>query len=51
MKLWHILTLPWIAFGQLAATLGSHPGRGIQVHEKLLLQFFGRRGYRLVDLF
>ena len=39
MKLWHILTLPWIAFGQLAATLGSHPGRGIQVHEKLLLQF------------
>ena len=39
MKLWHLLTLPWVAFGQLAAIFGSHPGRGIQVHEKLLMQF------------
>lgn len=39
MKLWHLLTLPWVAFAQLSGALGSHPGRGIQVHEKLLLQF------------
>ncbi len=39
MKLWYLLTLPWATFRHLASMLGSHPGKGIQVHEKLLLQF------------
>jgi phospho-N-acetylmuramoyl-pentapeptide-transferase len=38
-RLWHIITLPWAIFKRLTHMLGSHPGRGIQVHEKLLLQF------------
>lgn len=39
MKLWHLITLPWVTLRQLASSFGSHPGKGIQVHEKLLLQF------------
>lgn len=39
MKIWHALSLPWNAFGRLVGMFGSHPGRGILVHEKLLLQF------------
>lgn len=39
MRVWHALTLPWAAFRSLGRRLGSHPGRGIQVHEKLVLQF------------
>src|SRR3989344_1517706 len=39
MRLWYILILPWEAFRKSAAILGSHPGRGIQVHEKLFFQF------------
>src|SRR3989344_5898049 len=39
LNIWHALPLPWAAFRHLASTLGSHPGRGMQVHEKLLLQF------------
>lgn len=38
-RLWHIITLPWAVFKRFAHILGSHPGRGVQVHEKLLLQF------------
>lgn len=38
-RLWYILTLPWTAFRQITGVLGSHPGKGVQVHEKLLLQF------------
>lgn len=39
MKMWYIFTLPWVLLRQLAYAFGSHPGRGIQVHEKLLFQF------------
>ena len=39
MRVFYALSLPWAAFRQLSAILGSHPGRGIQVHEKLLMQF------------
>ncbi len=39
MKLWYIFILPWEVFRRATAILGSHPGRGIQVHEKLLFQF------------
>lgn len=38
-RLWLIITLPWSIFKRLALSLGSHPGRGVHVHEKLLLQF------------
>lgn len=39
MRLWLILTLPWTLFKRASLWLGSHPGKGIHVHEKLLLQF------------
>ncbi|MFH1789724.1 MAG: phospho-N-acetylmuramoyl-pentapeptide-transferase [bacterium] len=40
MRVWHAFTLPWAYFRHIASMLGSHPGKGIQVHEKLLIQFF-----------
>ncbi len=39
MKIWYTLTLPWAAFRHLTSMFGSHPGKGMQVHEKLVLQF------------
>lgn len=39
MKLWYIFILPWEIFRRAVSIFGSHPGRGIQVHEKLLFQF------------
>jgi len=39
MRLWYIITLPWAFFKRATHMFGSHPGKGIQVHEKLLLQF------------
>lgn len=39
MRLWYILILPWEIFRKAASIFGSHPGRGIQVHEKLFFQF------------
>jgi phospho-N-acetylmuramoyl-pentapeptide-transferase len=38
-RLWLALTLPWTLFKRTSLWLGSHPGRGVHVHEKLLLQF------------
>jgi phospho-N-acetylmuramoyl-pentapeptide-transferase len=38
-RLWLTLTLPWSLFKRLSLYLGSHPGKGVHVHEKLLLQF------------
>lgn len=38
-RLWLILTLPWTIFKRTSLWLGSHPGKGVYVHEKLLLQF------------
>lgn len=38
-RIWLILTLPWSLFKRTALWLGSHPGKGVHVHEKLLLQF------------
>ncbi len=38
-RLWLVLTLPWSIFKRASLWLGSHPGRGVHVHEKLLLQF------------
>ena len=39
-KIWLTITLPWSAFKRISLWLGSHPGKGVHVHEKLLLQFF-----------
>ncbi len=39
MRIWFAITLPWAWFKHLSLFLGSHPGKGVQVHEKLLLQF------------
>ena len=38
-RLWLTVTLPWSAFKRTSLWLGSHPGKGVHVHEKLLLQF------------
>ncbi len=39
VRVWYVLILPWEFFKHLTHMLGSHPGRGIQVHEKLIFQF------------
>lgn len=39
MRIWYIITLPWTIFKRMSAWFGSRPGKGIFVHEKLLLQF------------
>lgn len=39
MRVWLAFTLPWAAFRSMVRRLGSHPGKGIHVHEKLVLQF------------
>ncbi len=38
-RMWLALTFPWAAFKRLSLWLGSHPGRSVHVHEKLILQF------------
>ncbi len=39
MRLWYIVTLPWALFRRAATMLSKHPGKGVHVHEKLILQF------------
>lgn len=39
MKIWYSLALPWTAFREITHIFGSKQSRGVQVHEKLLLQF------------
>jgi len=39
MRVWYIITLPWTAFKRMSVWFGSRPGKGIFVHEKLILQF------------
>ncbi len=39
MRLWYIITFPWTIFKRTSVWIGSRPGKGIHVHEKLLLQF------------
>ncbi len=38
-RIWLTLTLPWTAFKRSSLWLGSHPGKGLHVHERLLMQF------------
>jgi phospho-N-acetylmuramoyl-pentapeptide-transferase len=39
MRLWYLITLPWIAFKRISVWFGSRTSRGVFVHEKLILQF------------
>lgn len=39
MRIWYALSLPWTAFKRLSVWFGSRPGKGVFVHEKLILQF------------
>ncbi len=39
MRIWHILSLPWAIFKRASLLIGSHPGKGVHVHEKIILQF------------
>ncbi|MBI5728333.1 MAG: phospho-N-acetylmuramoyl-pentapeptide-transferase [Candidatus Magasanikbacteria bacterium] len=39
MRLWYAITLPWSIFKRTSVWLSRHPGKGVHVHEKLLLQF------------
>jgi phospho-N-acetylmuramoyl-pentapeptide-transferase len=38
-RLWYVITLPWSFYRRAATILSRHPGKGVHVHEKLLLQF------------
>ena len=38
MRLFYIITLPWAAFKWIFYLLGSNPGKGIQSHEKVIIQ-------------
>lgn len=39
MRFWYRITLPWVALRNMVFLIGSHPGSGVHVHEKLILQF------------
>jgi phospho-N-acetylmuramoyl-pentapeptide-transferase len=38
-RVWLVITLPWSIFKRASMWIGSHPGKGVFVHEKLILQF------------
>ncbi len=38
-RFWLAITLPWSLFKRMSLWLGSHPGKGLHVHERLLIQF------------
>lgn len=37
-RIWYLLTVPWQAYKRFFYLLGSHPGRGVQAHEKIIIQ-------------
>jgi len=37
-RIWLIITLPWSIFKRTSLWLGSHPGKGLHVHERLLTE-------------
>ncbi|MBI2643980.1 MAG: phospho-N-acetylmuramoyl-pentapeptide-transferase [Candidatus Wildermuthbacteria bacterium] len=39
MRVWYVITFPWQCYKRFFYLLGSHPGHGIQAHEKILVQF------------
>ncbi len=38
-RVWLTLTLPWSVIKRTSLWLGSHPGKGLHVHERLIVQF------------
>lgn len=38
-RVWLTITLPWSLFKRSSLWLGSHPGKGLHVHERLIFQF------------
>jgi phospho-N-acetylmuramoyl-pentapeptide-transferase len=38
MRIWYAITLPWTIFKRVSVWFGSRPGKGVFVHEKLVLQ-------------
>ena len=38
LRAWYIISFPWQAYKRFFYLLGSHPGRGVQAHEKILIQ-------------
>ena len=38
-RIWIALCLPWTIFKRTSLWLGSHPGKGLHVHERLIMQF------------
>lgn len=39
MRIWYVISLPWHTFKRTSVWLSRHPGKGVHVHEKLILQF------------
>lgn len=39
MRLWYLISFPWQLYKRFFYLLGSHPGHGIQAHEKIAVQF------------
>ncbi len=37
-RVWLIITFPWAVFQRLTLWLGSHPGKGLHVHERMIFQ-------------
>ncbi len=38
MRLWYFVLLPWYGYKRFFYLLGSHPGKGVQAHEKIIVQ-------------
>ena len=38
-RIWLTITLPWSIIKRTSLWLGSHPGKGLHVHERLIIQF------------
>jgi phospho-N-acetylmuramoyl-pentapeptide-transferase len=37
-RVWYLISFPWQAYKRFFYLLGSHPGRGVQAHEKIIIQ-------------
>ena len=37
-RVWYVISFPWQAYKRLFYLLGSHPGHGVQAHEKIIIQ-------------
>ncbi len=38
VRIWYVITLPWLVYKRIFFALGSNPGKGIQAHEKVIIQ-------------